>query len=338
MVLSKPSIYVTRKIPKIGLELLSSHCDITLHEGVEPPDHEKILSNIQGKDGLLCMLTDKIDAEIINASRKLKVISSFSVGVDHIDIMQATKMGIYVTYTPGVLTNATADLAFALMISAARRIPEGDGNVRNNNWKGGWSPDMLLGEGVYGKTLGIIGLGRIGSALAERALGFKMKILYNNRKRSRSKEKKLNVEYRSLEDILKESDFISLHVPLTVETYHLIDKQKLKKMKRNAVLVNTSRGQIVDENDLADTLEEGRISGAGIDVFSSEPLPGDSRLSKLKNVVLTPHIGSATHHTRNLMAEISVRNLLKVLKGENPCYLFNPKVMKVKSLSSIKMF
>ena len=336
--MNKPSIYVTRKIPKVGLELLSRYCDITLHKGVEPPDHDKILSNIQGKDGLLCMLTDKIDAEIMKASRELRVISSFSVGVDHIDTIQATKRGIYVTYTPEVLTNATADLAFALMISAARRIPEGDRNVRNNSWIGGWSPNMLLGEEVCGKTLGIIGLGRIGSALAERASGFKMKIIYHNRNRSPSKEKKLNVEYRSLEDLLKESDFISLHVPLTEQTHHLINSQNLKKMKRNAVLVNTARGQIVDENDLADTLEEGRISGAGIDVFSSEPLPRDNRLSKLKNVVLTPHIGSATYHTRNLMAEISASNLIGVLKGEKPLYLFNTEVMKVKSLSSIRMF
>ena len=308
-----------------------------MHRGKEPPSREDIQISIQGKDGLLCMLTDKIDSEIIKTSDKLKVISSFSVGVDHIDTIEATKRGIYVTYTPGVLTNATADLAFALMMSAARRIAEGDRNVRNGSWRGVWSPNMLLGEGVYGKTLGIIGLGRIGTALAERASGFKMKILYYNRNQLPNKEKKLNLEYRYLEDLLKESDFISLHVPLTDETHHLIDSQKLKKMKRNAILVNTARGQIVDEDDLADALEGGWISGAGIDVFSSEPLPADNRLSQLKNVVLTPHIGSATYHTRNLMSEISAMNLLGVLKGENPPYLFNIEVMKVRSLASIKM-
>ena len=336
-VLNKPRIYITREIPAKGLELLLRCCDITMHRGKEPPSREDIQINIQGKDGLLCMLTDKIDSEIIKTSDKLKVISSFSVGVDHIDTIEATKRGIYVTYTPGVLTNATADLAFALMMSAARRIAEGNRNVRNGSWRGGWAPNMLLGEGVYGKTLGIIGLGRIGTALAERASGFKMKIVYYNRNRLPNKEKKLNLEYRYLEDLLKESDFISLHVPLTDETHHLIDSQKLKKMKRNAILVNTARGQIVDEDDLADALEGGWISGAGIDVFSSEPLPADNRLSQLKNVVLTPHIGSATYHTRNLMSEISAMNLLGVLKGENPPYLFNIEVMNVRSLASIKM-
>lgn len=335
--MNKPTIYITRKIPKIGLEILSNHCEITIHEGEEPPSKEEIIHNIRGKDGLLCMLNDKIDADIINASRNIKVISSFSVGLDHIDINEATRRGIYVTYTPGVLTDDTADLAFSLMVSTARRISEGDRFVRSGKWKGGWGPNLLLGEGIYGKTIGIIGLGRIGTAVAERALGFKMKILYHNRNRSLLNEKKLNVQYRSLDDLLKESDFISLHIPLTKDTYHLIDKNKLKIIKKNAVIINTSRGQIIDEEALVDALKENRISGAGLDVFVNEPLPINSRLLKTKNTILTPHIGSANYLTRNLMSEISANNLLMVLKGKEPLHLFNQKVKKVRPLEEVRV-
>ncbi|MFC1753682.1 2-hydroxyacid dehydrogenase [Thermoproteota archaeon] len=335
--MNKPRIYVTREIPKIGLEILSKYCEITIHKGEEPPSKEEIIINIQGKDGLLCMLTDKIDVDIINASSNIKVISSFSVGLDHIDINEATRRGIYVTYTPGVLTNDTADLAFALMVSTARRISEGDRFVRSGDWKGGWGPNMFLGEGIWGKTLGIIGLGRIGTAVAERALGFKMKILYHNRNRSLLIEKRLNVKYRSLENLLKESDFISLHIPLTPDTYHLIDRKKLNLIKRNSIIINTSRGQIIDEDALVDALLEERISGAGIDVFPIEPLPVNSRLLKTKNTVLTPHIGSATYHTRNLMSEISANNLLLVLKGQEPLHLFNKKVKKIRSLDKVRL-
>jgi len=335
--MNKPRIYITREIPKIGLKILSDYCEIVIHKGEEPPSKEEIILNIREKDGILCMITDKIDKDIIKESPNLKVISSFSVGLNHIDINEATRRGIYVTYTPGVLTNATADLAFGLMISTARRISEGDRFVRNGEWKGGWGPNLFLGEGIWGKTLGIIGLGRIGTAVAERAMGFKMKILYHNRNRSILNEKKLGVEYRSLENLLKESDFISLHIPLTNDTYNLIDKNKLKMMKRNAVIINTSRGEIINEDELADALIEDRISGAGIDVFQTEPLPLNSRLLKTKNIILTPHIGSATYITRNLMSEISSNNLLSVLKGKEPLYLFNQNVKKIRSLDGTRM-
>ncbi|MFQ6135303.1 MAG: glyoxylate reductase [Nitrososphaerales archaeon] len=335
--MTRPRAYVTRRIPQPGLELLSSSCEVTVHQGDETPSIEELLRNIRGKDGLLCMLTDRIDSEVIDTAPGLRVISSFSVGVDHIDTAEATRRGIYVTYTPGVLTEATADLAFTLMMAAARRIAEADRYVRSGEWKVGWSPTMLLGEEVHGKTLGIVGLGRIGSAVAERAKGFGMKVLYHSRTRSPEKEKRLNVEYRSLGDLLKESDFVSLHIPLTEETHHIIDSQKLRLMKRNAVLVNTSRGQVVDEDALAEALEKGWIAGAGLDVFSTEPLSTDNPLLKLKNTVLTPHIGSATHQTRSLMSEISVRNLLAVLKGEEPLHLFNPEVKKVRPLSEAKV-
>ncbi len=334
----KPRVYVTRRTLQPGLELLSSRCEVTVHQGEEPPSREELIRNIRGKDGLLCMLTDRIDSEVIGAAPSLKVISSFSVGVDHIDTAEATRRGIYVTYTPGVLTQATADLAFTLMMAAARRISEADRYVRNGEWKIGWSPTMLLGEEAYGKTLGIVGLGRIGSAVAERALGFRMKVLYHSRTRSPEKEKKLNVEYRSLNDLLKESDFVSLHIPFTEKTRQIIDRQKLGLMKKNAVLINTSRGQVVDEDALAEALEKGWIAGAGLDVYSTEPLPADSPLLKLKNTVLSPHIGSATHQTRSLMSEITAKNLLAVLKGEEPPYLFNPEVKETRPLSEIKVF
>ncbi len=335
--LNRPKIYVTRQIPPPGLDILAEHCEVTVHSGEKPPSRDEMLRQIGGKDGLLCMLTDRVDAEIIEAASALRVVSSFSVGVDHIDVPEATRRGVYITYTPGVLTDATADLAFALMMAAARRIAEADQYVRSGGWKVGWSPTMLLGEGVYSKTLGIIGLGRIGEAVAERASGFRMNVLYHSRRRSPEKEKKLGVKFRQIDALLKESDFVSLHIPLTEETWHLIDRERLKMMKRNAVLINTARGQVVDENALAEALENHWIAGAGLDVFSAEPLPADSPFLRLRNVVLAPHIGSATNETRRRMSEISAKNLLSVLKGEEPPHLFNPDVKRVRSLSDVKM-
>ena len=310
---------------------------MTVHSGETPPSREEILKQIRGKDGLLCMLTDRVDAAVIDAASTLKVVSSFSVGVDHIDVPEATRRGVYVTYTPGVLTDATADLAFALLMAAARRIAEADEYVRSWSWKAGWSPTMLLGEGVYGKTLGVVGLGRIGAAVAKRASGFQMKVLYYSRRRSPEKERTLGVEYRPLDALLKESDFVSLHIPLTEETRHLINRERLKSMKRNAILINTARGPVVDEDALAEVLENRWIAGAGLDVFSAEPLPTDSPFMRLRNVVLAPHIGSATNETRQLMSEISAKNLLAVLNGEEPPHLFNPDVKKIRPLSEAKM-
>jgi glyoxylate reductase len=279
------------------------------------------------------MLSDRIDAEIIDASPTLRVISSFSVGVDHITVSEATRRGVYVTYTPGVLTDATADMTIALLMAAARRITEADQYVRSGSWRSGWSPTMLLGEGVYGKTIGLIGLGRIGSAVAERVAGFRMRVLYHGRNRSPEKERELGVEYRSLDDLLKESDFVSLHIPLTDETYRFIDRHCLRIMKRNAILINTARGQLIDEDVLYEALEKGWIAGAGIDVFSTEPLPIDSPLAKLRNVVLAPHIGSATNEARMLMSEMSAKNLLAVLRGKEPTHLYNPEVRSIHPLS-----
>jgi glyoxylate reductase len=333
----RPKIYVTRNIPPPGLDILAEHCEVTVHPREKPPSRDEVLRQIQGKDGLLCMLTDRVDAEIMGAASELRVVSSFSVGVDHIDVPEATRRGVYVTYTPGVLTDATADLAFALMMATARRISEADQYVRSGGWKAGWSPTMLLGQGVYGKTLGVVGLGRIGEAVAERASGFRMKVLYYSRHRSPEKEKKLGVKYTPLDALLKESDFVSLHIPLTEETRNLLDIEHLKMMKRNAILINTARGAVVDENALVEALENHWVAGAGLDVFSAEPLPEDSPFMRLRNVVLAPHIGSATNETRQLMSEISAKNLLAVLKGEEPLHLFNQDVKKIRPLSEAKM-
>jgi len=335
--MARPRVYVTRRVPPPGLELLSEECEVTVFEGEGPPDRSELMSGIRDRDGLLCTLSDRVDSEVLASASNLKVVSSFSVGVDHIDVAEATRMGIYVTYTPEVLTDATADMAFTLMLAAARRVAEADRYVRSGRWRVGWSPTLLLGEGVYGKTLGIVGLGRIGGAVAHRAAGFGMRIIYYGPRRHLEKERELSAEYKPLEDLLRESDFVSLHLPLTRDTYRLIGREELRLMKRSAILVNTSRGQIVDEEALVEALKEGWIAGAGLDVYWREPVKEGSGLLDLENVVLTPHIGSATREARSRMSEVSAKNLLAVLRGEEPLYLYNPDVKKVRSLSQARV-
>lgn len=324
----KPKVYVTRNIPK-AISMLKEHCKVTFHKKEKAPSKKEIIKNVKDKDGILCVLSDTIDGEVINSGERLKVISSYSVGYDHIDVDVATKRGIYVTYTPEVLTETTADLAFALMMTVARRVVEGDKLVRRGKWKDAWYYDFMLGNDLHGKNLGIIGMGRIGSALARRASGFKMKVLYHNRNRlPLDREKELDVEYRGLNDLLRESDFVSIHVSLSDDTYHLIDEKKLRLMKTNAYLINTSRGSVIDEKALAKALKQKWIAGAALDVFEKEPIPKDNQLLKLDNVVLVPHIGSASRETRDKMAEVAAINLLNVLKGEKPIYLVNPEVQR----------
>ena len=325
----KPKVYVTRNIPK-AIEMLKEHCEVTFHKNEKAPSKKEVIKNIKDKDGILCVLSDSIDGQVINSGERLKVISSYSVGYDHIDVDAATKRGIYVTYTPEVLTETTADLAFALMMAVARRVVEGDELVRRGKWKDAWYYDFMLGNDLHGKTLGIIGMGRIGSALARRASGFKMKILYHNRNRlPLDREKELDVEYRGLNDLLRESDFVSIHVSLSNDTYHMINEKKLRLMKPNAYLINTSRGSVIDEKALAKALKQKWIAGAALDVFEKEPIAKDNQLLKLDNVVLVPHIGSASRETRDKMAEVAAINLLNVLKGEKPLYLVNPEVQKL---------
>ena len=321
--MKKPKVYLTRKIPK-AIEILQEFCELTVHNNTNAPSKKEIIRNVSDKDSLLCVLSDKIDSEVIAAAKNLKVISSYSVGYDHIDVGAATKRGIYVAYTPEVLTETTADLAFALMLAAARRIAEGDRLIRRGRWKGKWSYEFMLGHDVHKKTLGIIGMGRIGSALARRAKGFEMKILYYKRNRlSIEKERELGVEFRELNDLLRESDFVSINLALANDTYHLIDEKKLKLMKRSSFLINTARGQVVDEKALVKALRNKWVAGAALDVFENEPVPKNNPLLKFDNVVLVPHIGSASRETRDKMAEVAAINVLNVLKGGKPLYGVN---------------
>ena len=280
----------------------------------------------------MCLLTDPIDIEVINAGEDLKVISQVAVGYDNIDVEAATRRGIYVTNTPGVLTETTADLTWALLMAVARRIVEADKYLRRGDWKIPWGLMMMLGSDVYGKTIGVVGLGRIGLAIAQRAKGFDMRILYHSRTRKPDLEKELGIKYVDFKTLLKESDFVTLHVPLTPETHHMIGEKELKLMKNTAYVINTSRGPVVDEAALYKALKEGWIKGAALDVHEKEPTDPDNPLLKLDNVVITPHIGSASVETRTKMAVMAAENLVSVLDGKIPPNLVNKDVLKVRSL------
>ncbi len=322
-------VFVTRQIAEEALQILMQNAKVTVHSGDLPPEKNEIIEQVKDAQGLVTLLTDQIDAEIINHGKQLIVISNVAVGYDNIDVETATRRGIYVTNTPGVLDDATADLAFTLLLAVARRIPEADSFVRTGQWKG-WDPNLLLGSDLKDKTLGIIGLGRIGSEIAKRAKCFKMKIIYYQPQRDPEKEKSVGAKYASLKELLSKSDFISLHVPLTSETKDLIGKKELNQMKKTAYLINTSRGPVVDEQALYQALVEGKIRGAALDVFDQEPISADNPLLKLKNVVLTPHIGSATLETRTRMAVLAAQNTVKALNNETPPHLINPKVLEYK--------
>lgn len=323
--MAKPKVYVTRLLPGEALSRLEGECEVEVNPEERAPTKEEIIEHVRDKDGLLCLLTDKVDSEVMDSAPNLKVISNYAVGFDNIDVKAATERGIVVTNTPGVLTETTADLAWALLMAVARRIVEADKFTREGKFKG-WSPTLLLGSDVYGKTLGIIGFGRIGRAVARRAKGFEMRVLYYDIERAPEEvERELNAQYVDLEALLKEADYISIHAPLTPETHHMIGERELKMMKPTAYLINTARGPIVDERALVRALKEGWIAGAALDVYENEPelTPG---LAELPNVVLAPHIGSASAETRTKMAEMAVSNLLSVLKGERPENIVNPEV------------
>lgn len=331
----RKKVYVTRKVPEPGLSMLSAECDVTLNKKPEPPSRKEMLRNVAGRDGILCMLSDRIDSRMMDAAGpSLKVISSYSTGFEHIDVKEATARGIYVTSTSDILAEATADMTFALILACARNIVNGDRLVREGRWKVGWAPDLMLGYNVHDATLGIIGLGRIGSAVARRAKGFGMKILYYSRNRNPKLEQELGVTYAGLDDLLIRSDYVSIHASMNSASHHMIDREKLDKMKKTAFLINTSRGQVTNEADLARALKSEQIAGAGLDVFEKEPLPKTSPLAKMKNVVLLPHIGSATHQTRSKMSEVAAKNLLDVLDGKepDPAFLVNPQVRSVRPL------
>jgi glyoxylate reductase len=275
-------------------------------------------------DALLTMLSDRIDAAVLNAGRRLRVVANMAVGYDNVDVSAATERGILVTNTPGVLTETTADMAWALLLAAARRVAEGNRLTRTGGWKA-WHPSFLLGRDVHGATLGIIGLGQIGLAVARRARGFDMRLLYHSRTRRPEAESELGLEFVELERLLKESDFVTLHVPLSERTRHLIGERELALMKPTAVLVNTTRGPVVDQRALYRALKERRIAAAGLDVAEEEPIPLDDPLLTLDNVTITPHVGSASVATRGKMAAMAVENVLAALRGEQPPNCVNPE-------------
>jgi glyoxylate reductase len=321
----KPFVYVTRRLPEPALQSLLQVCKVEIWDHDVPPPYEVMVEKVVDKEALLCLLTDRIDAGLMDAAPRLKVISQCAVGYDNIDVGAATARGIPVGNTPGVLTDATADFAFALLMAAARRIGEAIDYVRQGRWQT-WGLTLLLGQSVYGATLGIVGLGRIGQALAHRACGFDMRVLYYDTARQPKVEAELGVEYRPLEDLLRESDFVSLHVGLTEETRGLMDRRKFSLMKPTAILVNTSRGPVVDPEALYDALHEGQIAYAALDVTDPEPLPADHQLLTLPNLIVAPHIASATVTSRNLMAARAVQNLMAGLRGERLPYCVNPEV------------
>jgi glyoxylate reductase len=324
---SRPKVFVARRLPEEGLEPIRSTTDARIWEDDLPPPRSDLLDAIRGCDGVLTLLTDRVNDEFLDAAGPgLKVVSNYAVGFDNVDVPACTARGVAVGNTPGVLTDTTADLAFALLMAAARRIPEGDRYVRAGKWKT-WGPLLLLGPDVHGATLGVVGFGRIGQAVARRAMGFGMTILYHDVHRADpAVEAEHGATFLPLEELLARSDFVSLHVNLTPETKGLIDAEKLGWMKPTAVLVNTSRGPVIDPRALEAALRAGTIGAAALDVTDPEPIPPDDPLLSLDNCLVVPHIASASRATRAKMAEMAAANLLAGIRGERLPTPVNPEV------------
>ena len=317
----KEKIFLTRTLHDFALKELKKKFQVEIHTGKIPIPKNTLKSKIKQADGLICFPYDQIDKKIIESAKNLKVISTFSVGYDHIDTKFAKEKKIRVGYTPDVLTNATADMAFALMIDSLRRISEGDRIIRKQKWNQIYGAYDYVGLDLQGKTLGIIGLGRIGKTFAKRAKAFDMKIIYHNRKQiSKIDEKKLGVKYTTFNKLITQSDIISIHVPHTDETNQMFNMKIFRKMKKTSFLINTSRGKVVNEKDLVVALKQKIIGGAGLDVFETEPISKNHQFLKLENVVLAPHVGSSTKETRTKMAKITVKNLILGIKGKKPIY------------------
>ena len=321
---SKYKVYLTRKIPEPGPSILKKYFQINMNPGVDVLKKETLFENVRDVDALLCMLGDNIDAKVMDAAGpNLKVISCYSVGYDHVDIYEAAKRKIIVTNTPNVLANATADLTFSLILTAARNIVNADRHVRNGNWKFGWTPDLFLGYDVHGSTLGIIGLGEIGTLVAKRARGFNMQVIYYSKTRKRQMESELDITFVPLEELLRRSDFVSIHVSLNKDSFHMIDESKIKLMKKTAFIINTSRGKVINEQHLINALRNKVIGGAGLDVYESEPISRSSPLTQLPQTVLLPHIGSATFMTRSKMAEVAANNIVNFFNGRGIVHKIN---------------
>ncbi len=322
---SKPKVLVTRRVHEDALRMLQDACEVDLWEEDRPIPREELLRRIADKEGLYCMLTERVDETLLQQAPRLRVVSNMAVGYDNIDVAACTRRGIPVGHTPGVLTDTTADLAFALLLAAARRLVEAADYVRAGRWQT-WSPNLLLGYDVHGATLGILGMGRIGAAVVRRAQGFGMRVLYHSRRRHEEVEAALGARYVDFDTLLQEADFLSIHTPLTPETYHLIGERELRRMKPTAILINTARGGVVDPKALYRALTEGWIAAAALDVTEPEPIPPDDPLLTLPNCIVVPHIGSASHATRRRMALMAAENLLAGIRGERLPYCVNPEV------------
>ncbi len=330
---NRKKVFITGRIPSLAYEILSKEFDVTMHDDLRLLSKEEIIAGLKGKDALLCLLSDTIDKDIIEANPQLKVIANYGAGYNNIDIAAAGEANIPVTNTPDVSTDATADLTFGLILAIARRIVEGDKETRAGRFKG-WAPLYHLGVDVTGKTLGIIGMGNIGKAIARRAKGFDMKIVYTSRTRlSEQQEKELGFTYMSLEGVLKTADFVSLSLSYSPATHHMIGERELETMKPSAYLINTARGPLVDEKALLKALENKSIAGAALDVYEFEPQI-TAGLEKLDQVILTPHIGNATVETRDAMAEIAAGNIAAVLRGEAPLTCVNQNYLKKRSMAA----
>lgn len=324
----KPKVFVSRIIPDEGLNLVLKACDAEVWQDELPPPREILLDRIRDKVGLLSLLTDKVDAELMDLNPQLRVVSNYAVGFDNIDIPAATRRGLPVGNTPGVLTDTTADFAFTLMMSAARRVVEGSGYVHSGKWKT-WGPKLLTGVDIHGATLGLIGFGRIGAAMAKRASGFDMRVLYYDQYRREDLEKSMGVIYADMDTLLRESDFVSIHTDLNAATRHMFNPDAFSKMKSSAILINSARGPIIDHAALYDALSSGKIRAAAVDVTEPEPINPDSPLLTLPNYLVVPHIASATIATRGKMAEMAVNNLIAGVNGERLPTPVNPEVYDI---------
>jgi glyoxylate reductase len=327
--MAKPKVFVARKMAQEALDMIADATEMELWEDELPPPHDVLLNKVKDIDGLLSLLTDKVDAELMDAAPRLKIVSNMAVGFDNINVPEATKRGILVGNTPGVLTETTADFAWALIMATGRRVAEGDRWTKSGKWKT-WGPMILLGYDIHHATLGIVGCGRIGLEIAKRAKGFDMKIMYYDTvRRKPEEEKEYGLEYVSkLHDLLSRADFVTVHVPLMAETRHLISTAEFAAMKPTAVFVNSSRGPVVDQKALYEALESGQIFAAGLDVTEVEPIPMDEPLLTLDNITIAPHIASASVATRTKMATMAAANLIAGLKGEMPPNCVNPEVLQ----------
>jgi len=323
----KPKILVTREVFDETIDYLEQHCTVEANQADVPLDPQALKTRLADKQGLMCALTDRVDASVLDASPQLKAVANIAVGYNNIDLGACTARGVMATNTPGVLDDSTADLAFGLMLAAARRLTEVERYIRQGEWKG-WRLKQWLGTDVHHATLGIVGMGRIGQVIAKRASGFDMQVLYHNRRRiDASIERKLNATYVGFEELLKRSDFVVLQMPYMPETHHLIGAAQLKMMKPTAILINSTRGGVVDDAALIEALRAGTIRAAGLDVFENEPRLNPGFLD-LDNVVLAPHVGSSTEATRRAMAMTAAKNLVVALEGGTPPNLLNPEARR----------